>query len=201
MPSIAKYLLAAALVSATGAQAAQPRYYEDYFGLGTGLAKARNSCNSASAVNFAGTCDDSDTSFRIFGAHKVQQHFGIELGYTNFGKTRTVGTLSGTAISGERDGYAVGLSAVGFLPLGNAFELHAKAGVARWDLKADRFFSTAANVTDAGFAPTAGIGVTWFFMPQGGLRLEYQRFQKVGDAATVGEFNFDDLSLNLVLRF
>ncbi|MBI1395273.1 MAG: outer membrane beta-barrel protein [Betaproteobacteria bacterium] len=190
------------LVLCGSAQAQQPDYYENYFGAGAGFTKLRHACaNATPASGFSGVCDESNGSFQVFGGYRFSRYGGVELSYHDFGKARSIGTQNGTAIDGFWRGFGVGLGAVGILPIGERVEAAAKVGVMYWSAEADRFLSTRAKLTDSGFNLTAGVFATWYFMPQAGLRLEYDRFQNVGDEKTLGQFDLDTVSLNLVARF
>ncbi|MFO1318903.1 MAG: outer membrane beta-barrel protein [Burkholderiales bacterium] len=185
----------------SGVQAETQHYFENYYGAGGGLGKVRKYCEPANRpAGFSGVCDDSNSGFRVFGGYKFNPYLGIELGYTNFARGRRDGTPA--SATGLWKGYGVGLSAAAFLPLGDQVELMAKAGIVGWNIQSPNGqLSSSSTIDDRGFSLTAGIGATWFFIPQVGLRLEFERFQNVGDQATVGRFNVDHLSLNVVGRF
>lgn len=198
-------LLAFLLLSlAAGAQAQTPgTYFENYYGAGGGFGKVRKYCETADAAHgFTGVCDDSNSGFRVFGGYKFSPYVGVELGYTSFARGRADGVRNSQTVFGLWKGYGVGLTGVAFLPLGDSVELMAKAGVIGWNVEGPNSnLALRTMINDRGLSLTAGAGVTWFFIPQVGLRLEFERFQNVGDPATVGRFNVDHLSLNVVGRF
>jgi hypothetical protein len=70
-----------------------------------------------------------------------------------------------------------------------------------WDVKSTTLSTTSGEINDRGFSGVVGAGGTWWFLPQVGLRLQYERFQKVGDGSVQVETNIDFASVNVVGRF
>jgi OOP family OmpA-OmpF porin len=88
-----KVLFAAALAAACGVASAQ-----GYAGALVGLAKISTDCPAGYS------CDDSSTGLKVYGGYEVAPNIAVEVGYTNFGKTKaSVGSVSvegkSTAIS------------------------------------------------------------------------------------------------------
>lgn len=188
--------------AASYTQELKRNYYESYLGVGTGQANLRGFCKAVGAVaGFSGTCDDSNTGVKVFGGYKFNRLGGVELGYTSFGEGRADGTLSGTPVISRWKGYGIDLSAVGTLPLGDYFELFVKGGLTFWDVRSTTMTVASGEINDRGFSGLVGGGGTWWFMQQAGLRLQYERFQKVGDSSVQVQTNIDFASLNLVGRF
>jgi OOP family OmpA-OmpF porin len=77
--------------------------------------------------------DGNDVGYKLFGNYMFNNYLGVEGGYVDFGAP-DAGTVLGTA-SIEATGWNLYL--VGNLPLGDAFDLFAKAGGIKWD--ADSF--------------------------------------------------------------
>lgn len=176
--------------------------YAYYAGIGGGATKMRGYCDAVDATaGFVGTCDETTAGFKALAGWKLQRHFGLEAGVANFGDARADGTLNGTPVIGRWQGYGVDLSAIGFLPLGTQFELFAKGGVAFWDIKSTLATVATGQVNDRGFSGVWGAGGTWWVMPQVGLRLQYERFHRVGDDSVQVRTNVDFISLNVVGRF
>lgn len=196
-------VMATALFAQTAAaQNAKIGDYEYYAGIGGGATKMRGYCDAINSIQgFVGTCDETTAGFKAFAGWKLHRNFGLEAGVANFGDARADGTLNGTPQIGRWQGYGVDLSAIGFLPLGPHFELFAKGGVAFWDIKSTLATTASGQVNDRGFSGVLGAGGTWWLMPQVGLRLQYERFQHVGDQSVQVRTNVDFISLNVVGRF
>lgn len=191
-----------ALPAAAAAQDLKRNHYESYVGVGAGQVNLRSYCKDVGGTaGFRGTCDDSTTGVKVFGGYKFNRYGGVEIGYSNFGDGRADGTLSGVPVTARWKGYGIDLSGIGTLPLGDHFELFAKAGLVYWDVKSTTMATSSGTVTDRGFTGVAGAGGTWWFMPQIGLRLQYERFFKVGDGSVQAETAIDYASLNVAGRF
>jgi OmpA-OmpF porin, OOP family len=187
---------------AAQAQAMNPGDSQFYVGIGGGATKMNGYCEAVNATaGFAGTCDESTTGFKAFGDYKLNRYFGLEAGFSNFGEASAAGTIGSTPVVSRWRGYGIDLSAIGFLPLGEHFELFAKGGVAFWDIKATLPTSTSREANDSGLSGVAGAGAIWWLFPQVGLRVQYERFQKVGDDSVQVQTNVDYVSVNVVGRF
>jgi len=190
--------LVCAAASAQTTKAGDSPYY---VGIGGGSIKMKGYCKAVNATpGFVGTCDESTVGFKALAGYQLHRNFGLELGFSNFGEARADGTVFGVDRIGRWRGYGVDLSAVGFLPLGDHFELFTKGGVAFWDVSATLATTASQDIDDRGFSGVAGAGVIWRMLPQIGLRAQYERFQKVGDGNVQVQTNIDYVSLSVVGR-
>jgi hypothetical protein len=164
MPSLtrtfsATVLAVAALAAATGAQAQDSStssgntyssnysFYAPgsrYFGLNIGQ-------SDFSLPNGTGPfpSDNKDTSYNIYGGSYFNNNFGLELGYTDFGKANRAG--------GQTEAQGINLSLVGRLPLSNSFNLLGKLGTT--------YSHTRVSGTESGWGVSYGIGAEWAFTP------------------------------------
>jgi len=165
----------------------------------------------------ASTLADSKTSWSIFFGYQFSSYFAFEAGYLNLGSYpyRYSGTANLTARGGGIDptsfdytmdfkGYP--LSAVGILPFGPIFDVHARAGVLLTNAKA-KFSATAgpsrisdsfsASSQDLFYGAGAGmnLGDIW------SLSLDWVKYSKVGDGNVIADTDLDALSLSLIYRF
>jgi OmpA-OmpF porin, OOP family len=192
----------AASSAAAAAQGAKPGDYEYYAGIGGGETKMAGYCDAVnSTAGYVGTCDETTSGFKAYGGYKLNRFFGLELGFSNFGQARADGTLNGTPVFGSWKGYAADLSAIGFLPLGDHFELFAKGGVAFWDITSTLATSASGNVNDRGLSGVLGAGATVWLLPQAGLRVQYDWYDNVGDGSMQVQTDVSFLSLSVVGRF
>ncbi|MEO7885168.1 MAG: outer membrane beta-barrel protein [Polaromonas sp.] len=174
MPSLtrrlsATVLAAAALAAAAGAQAQSSNsssssnmsssnysFYAPgsrYFGLNVGS-------SDFSLPSGAGgfPSDNRDTSYNIYGGSYFNNNFGLELGYTDFGKVNRGG--------GQTDAEGINLSLVGRLPLSNSFNLLGKLGTTygRTHVSAAPA-SGLATGSESNWGMSYGIGAEWAFTP------------------------------------
>ena len=115
--------LAALGLMAAGSAFAQSDYrapwrgdFWGYAGASGGESKFRADCASRDVFS----CDKRDTAFKVYAGGKINEVLALEIGYTDFGKINASG--------GETDAWAVPLSLVVGMPLGNRFGVFGKVG-------------------------------------------------------------------------
>ena len=111
-------------LAAAGTAAAQTTYnapwrgdFWGYLGASAGESKFRAECNRT-ITQF--DCDRKDTGFKVYAGGNMSEIFGLEIGYTDFGRIRTGG--------GETDAWAVPLTLRAGIPMGERFSAFAKVG-------------------------------------------------------------------------
>ena len=136
--------------------------------------------------------DSKDTSYSLYGGSYLNPNFGVELGYTDFGRVSRAGG------STRADG--VNLSVVGRLPLSPSFNVLGKLGTTygRTDVSA----APASGVTsgrETGFGVSYGLGVEYAFTPAVSAVLQYDEHKlrfvnngrdTVGTASVGLRYNF-----------
>lgn len=144
----------------------------------------------------SGTVDGTDTGFKLFGGYQFNQNFGLELAWVDLGKASYSGTFQGIPVTGGTiETYGLNISAVGTLPLGSSgFSLFGKAGFYSWEAKANDTtgglpFSGKQDGSDLSY----GIGASYDFTKNLGIRAEWERFKAVD--------NIDLLSVGVVYKF
>lgn len=121
--------------------------------------------------------DNKDTSYSLYGGSYFNNNFGLELGYTDFGRvTRAGGTTRANGIN---------LSAVGRLPLSPSFNLLGKLGTTYGNTDVSAVpASGIASGTEHGFGLSYGLGVEYAFTPTVSAVLQYDehklRFSNTG---------------------
>ncbi|AYQ29862.1 MULTISPECIES: outer membrane beta-barrel protein [unclassified Polaromonas] len=162
----ATLLAAAAMAAATGVQAQSTNagasantnysFYAPgsrYFGLNVGK-------SDFSLPNGVGAfpSDNKDTSYNIYGGSYFNNNFGLELGYTDFGKITRGG--------GQTEAEGINLSLVGRLPLSNSFNLLGKLGTTYGRTRVSASpASGLASGTESDWGVSYGIGAEWAFTP------------------------------------
>lgn len=172
-----------------------------YAGLGFGQAQGKDACDGLPA---GVSCDDKDSSWRIFGGYQFHKHFAAELGYADFGKFTASGTAPGLgSVSAEVKANAWDLVLVGIVPVAESFSVFGKAGLALWDVDSSATISGvgSASVSDDGTDFTFGIGAQYNFTKNVGARIEWQRYNDVGDSNTTGKSDVDVFSASVLFMF
>lgn len=158
-----------------------------YVGGSIGQSKFKGACDDAAAGI---SCDDKDTAFRLFGGYQFNRNIAAELGYASLGKVK----ISGPGFSGDVEGTAWDLSAVGSWPFTNEFSVIGRLGLARTEGKGGGDIGGSDNKN----AVTFGLGAQYDFSRNLGLRGEWQRYKvnAAGDDSDV-----DVLSVGVLWRF
>jgi hypothetical protein len=179
-------LSVAALTAATGAQA-QSNYAlyspgASYVGLNVG------SSNFSLGNGFGPFASDNrDTVYNIYTGTFFTPNFGVEAGYTNFGKIDRAG--------GNTKAQGFNLSLVGRAPITQSFNIFGKLGTTYGRTEVSAFPGTGvASGTENGFGVSYGIGAEYSFNPQLSAVLQYDehKLKFAGDgrdrvnATTVG---------------
>ena len=168
--------------------AAQMNMSAFYVGATVGQSKFKDACSGAGA---GVSCDDKDTAWRLLAGYQFNRNLAVELGYHNLGEVKaTAGTLSETIKTNAWE-----LVGVGLWPVANQFGVYGKLGGYRAEAK------DSLDGKDTNTGVTLGAGLQWDPMAPLGVRLEWQRYNKVGGNNTGGKDNIDVLSLGAVWRF
>lgn len=169
---ITAVLAVAALAAASGAQAQDN---ESGFYLGGGVGTFDVEIDDFDDVDDTiDRYDSDDTAYKVFGGWRMNPYLAFEAAYVNLGSPDDE-ILPDTDLTVETDGFAPYV--VGTLPIGDWFEVFAKAGY--------YFYSTDVKVTtpigslsdddsDSTFTWSAGVGVNVF--ERVNIRLEYEQF-------------------------
>lgn len=210
-----KKILAATIATAALLGSAHAQDSGPYFGLGMGRSSigidtARLDANALGAgfATSATTADRRDGAWKIFGGYQYNRHLAVEVGYSDLGtfSTRTVTTGPAGTVGTDTRGNAWSLDAVGMLPLSERFALFARLGVHRWELdgRAPAIVGAAASTVGARATGTDwkyGLGARLDMTKAMSLRVEWERFKDVGNAATTGRGDIDVWTLGVQYRF
>lgn len=203
MKRIATPLVAAGLVlgfagAATAAQPWMGGRMDTGLYLGAGVGASESKIDTA---GFTGSVDESDTGWKIFGGYQFSRHFAVEAGYYDLGKLSFGGTVGGTAISGNFDSTAIGLSLVGILPVGNNFSLLGRLGVSYGEQEGSvTVGATTGTASDETTELTYGLGLRYDFGRNVMVRAQWERF-RVGGSNVGGKNDVDLYSVDLGYRF
>jgi OmpA-OmpF porin, OOP family len=190
----------AVLSLASGLAFSAPAVAQDsgfYVGGALGQSKVDLDCTGAA------TCDDKDTSWKIFGGYQFNRNFALEFGYVDLGEAALSGPTPpfGTT-SAKLESTAFELVGVGMLPIVNRFSIYGKLGLYRADTDAQATATAlgSAKESDSNTDLTFGVGVRYDFTRNLGIRAEWQRYADVS-AGAFGEGDIDVTSVGLLWRF
>jgi OOP family OmpA-OmpF porin len=183
---------------------ATPAMAESFYGaLDVGQTKAGDACNITGlpAGSTVAGCKDTATMYRIAGGYQFAPMWGAEVSYADYGKA-TIGTVTvpgfGTVAAGDWHLSGLQVSGTGTFPLGDAFSLIGKLGIARTDIKlSGGGASVSATITKLAY----GIGAQYDFTKSFAARAQYENLGTVGDANTTGTAKVTLLSAGVVFKF
>jgi OOP family OmpA-OmpF porin len=165
-------------------------------GVGIGYHKTGDACPGNAAGG--ATCEDEGPTWKIFGGYQFNPYLGVELGLVDLGDRPAFVSGLGAATAKFRIFETL---LVATLPVGDRFALYGKAGVFQWDADFE-FNPPVAGSADAnGNDYTYGLGVRFNLTRNAALRLEWQRYEDVGDPATTGRFKADVFGVNALISF
>ncbi|NJD36136.1 MAG: hypothetical protein FIA96_15125 [Betaproteobacteria bacterium] len=209
-----KHITAATILSLAMASA----FAGDWYVVGSvGQAKAQDSGASdidreliaAGVTGLASSVDDTDTGYKLQVGYNFTKNWGIEGGYVDLGEMtyKATGRIGAVAASAKARAEVTGwnIAGVGTLPINEQFSLFGKLGAiyADVDVKAT---ATGGGISASDHASTTdwkanfGVGATYKFNKQWGMRAEWERFDNLGDNNT-GKTDVDLLSVGVVFSF
>jgi OOP family OmpA-OmpF porin len=188
--------VAAAMASALSLSAPASAGFFDFtlapfIGASAGQATHDMACPAGS------TCDNTDTAWKIYGGLEVNEYIAMEVGYADLGEVKVSGTPSGTA---EVNGMTI--QVIGTYALNPSFSLIGRGGMNILNLEKNGSIAGASNnVGDTDVAWSLGLGGQYNLSKSVGLRVEWERYFKVGDQDTTGETDVDLISAGVVFKF
>lgn len=118
---------------------------------------------SVGRTNYKDSLADKATGGKVFGGYRFLPNFAAELSYVNLG--------SSNGFRGE----GASADVLGILPVGYNTDIFGKVGVADLKMKSD--FGDSGSKAGANY----GVGATYHFNRNIGVRAEAERYEKVGD--------------------
>jgi len=134
--------------------------------------------------------DESDTAWRILGGYQINRNFAAEIGFHHLGEVDQA--------AGTRRTHVFELVGLGAYPVANNFSIYGKLGA--YYGRSEFRSSTAGDGDDTNGGLTYGFGTQYDFMPQAGVRLEWQRYDNVG-GDRAGKTDIDVINVGLIWRF
>lgn len=187
-----------------------------YLGGSAGVSKVLDlgTCSGFPAIQVT-SCNikNTDAAWKLFAGYQLTPFLAFELAYVDLGKAKLTESLTGPGgpVPGELSasvavkGYSADI--VGTIPISGGFSLIQRTGVFRWtmDLRSsgNQYLPGIADpfrTTPTGYNIDFGVGAKWDSDRHLGLRLEFQRFMRVGDKDT-GKTDIDLLSASLLYSF
>jgi len=130
----------------------------------------------------------------------------IEGGWADLGKFRYNATFTGGSAAAEVKVSGFNIAAIGVAPLNDSVSLFAKLGTINAKVKAnvsaiDPGGAASGNESDRNWNLNYGLGLMYNFTHNLAIRLEWDRFDKVGDKEKTGEGDVVLYSIGLKYSF
>lgn len=211
-------ILAATMALATSAVQAQQSNF--YAGVGLGQSRATNLSESEANdylrsqgfSNPSTHVDRKDNAYRLMGGFQFTPNIAVEAFYTDLGKFNAASTVTAPNINGTgsvsstykvngfgadlvvSSAFSPQLSVFGRI---GVFQSKTEANFSASGLVALQFTHGSRNRT----GDHLGLGLQYDLTKNVGLRLEAERFRKLGDNSTGGDIDVDMYSVGTVFRF
>jgi OOP family OmpA-OmpF porin len=147
-----------------------------------------------------------NTAYKLQLGYRVSPYAAIEAGYVDLGKYTYQATFVGGDAYAESRASGLTLALVGSCPIGERFSVFAKVGAinAKTSNKSTlegipNYTGTTADSTD--MKANFGVGASYNFSKSFGVRVEWERFNKLGNNNTTGESNVDLMTIGLIDNF
>ncbi len=158
---------------------------------------------SSSSVSLS----DKTTSYGLKLGYQFTPYVAVEGNYTDLGKYSYQANVQPPgSLNSELKVKGYGLDLVGTLPIVDKLSLLGRVGVQR--MKTDGAFSgsgsidlVTAGASQSSTAGKLGFGVQYELSKNLGLRLEVERFRKLGGSALGSAFDADNYSLGVLFKF
>ena len=166
---------AVAVAALAAAMSAQAQDNESGFYAGAGVGTFDVKINDFDDVDDTiDRYDSDDTAWKAFGGWRMNPYLAFELAYVNLGSPDDE-IFTDTTLTLETDGFAPYV--VGSFPIGDWFEVFAKAGYYWYDTETEistAIGSLSEDDSDSTFTWSAGAGLNIF--ERVNIRLEYEQF-------------------------
>lgn len=151
-----------------------------YIGASSGQSELDLSDVDSAMLESSGTSvDGEDTAYRVFMGYRYSENFAYEAFYADLGEA----TLATGGMSVDLESKTAGMSFLGLIPINNAFDIYAKAGLHYWNL-----VLAASDVSielDEGIEVTYGVGLQ-YSIGQWLFRAEFERYEIGGADVDMG---------------
>lgn len=197
-------------ISALGAQSTMGAYAGVSVGESKFNASASELDSSLSSGGFTtsgSSVDEKDVGWKIFGGYQFNPNLAVEGGYVDLGKLSfkstvtlpTPGTVSGDIKAKE----GVFVDVLGIVPINDMFSLYGKVGAYNIKTEVSANYTAGTSMSDSarnsGYA--YGLGGEMKFDDAMSARIEWQRFNKVGDSDKTLQGDIDLFSVAAVFKF
>lgn len=156
-----------------------------------------------SGIRPAGTrLEDADVGYRDFGGYRFSRHWGVEMGYSDFGRGNGAAEPGTLMLQKSAHQSAWMLAGTGVLPIGEGFSLQGRFGLSMATPEATQPYAGAMlGSAFPRYRPYVlwGVGGQYDLSGQFGLRVDYNSFGRLNDDPSGARSEL--WSINAIVRF
>ena len=170
--------------------------------------------NGLSVLAATSSSNENDASLGAFVGYRILPYLAVEAEYLTLGTGKyeargdvTDGTTTEELrFDAEADSKGIAASALGIWPINAAWDVYARLGMIFANTSLTAHARTSSASARTGYSDDSqdmlyGIGTSYRYSTRWSMRLDYQRFDGVGDSETTGESDVDRLSASWVYSF
>ncbi|MGD9953315.1 MAG: outer membrane beta-barrel protein [Burkholderiales bacterium] len=146
--------------------------------------------------------EDTDVGYRDFGGYRFTRHWGVEMGYSDFGRGGGAAEPGSFALQRSPHQSAWTVAGTGVLPIGWGFSLQGRLGLSMATPEATQSYANAVpGSAFPRYRPYLlwGVGGQYDLTGQIGLRVDYNSFGSLIEDP--GGTRTDLWSINAIVRF
>lgn len=175
-----------------------------YVGASAGSTDQENDCDGLDVIGFVGSCDETDTGWKIFVGKQGDGYWGVEFGFVDLGESTASGTIAGIPVSAKAEADGFTFAVTGTFPFGDKERsaFLGKVGLLRWDVDTQATGSgIRVTENDEGAEFMFGVGLKYDLTERIGIRGEWEKFGEVGDDDTTGKSDIKLFSVGVDVWF
>ena len=187
-----KYFFAFLALSAINTASAAGWYFGAGFGSSHSIDAANNINADLGAISSLGVSSGASYhpngfALSVLGGFKFNEHVSVEATYDYLGTFQAdlvASGVGGSVVGSEKDTVdAISVAGVLGAPINDTFSIYGKGGFASTTNSMTCSFSTTTcqSESDSNTSPVLGLGEMHFYGGGATMRLEYDRFNSVGD--------------------
>jgi opacity protein-like surface antigen len=193
-----KGLIISALLAALTAGAAATATAGDLTNwIGFSLGKTDYNNNNLGGIT-PGSVDSSGNNWKIYLGFPITSNLGLEVGHMVLGNQ----SIANGADHANAEARIYNVDLLGKVDVRDDLFIFGKAGFYWWGMHSDKTVSgTSSTADDDGFKLKYGLGLQYSATPEIGLRLEWERLDKLGFKGTTGSAGADLLTFGAQFNF
>lgn len=165
--------------------------------VGFSMGKTDFNNNNLSGIT-PGTVDSTDSNWKIFLGFPITSNLGLEVGYMALGNQ----SISNGTSNSSAKAKAYNVDLLGKIDVRDDVFIFGKAGFYWWGMHSDTTVGgTHTSADDDGFKLKYGLGLQYSATPEIGLRLEWERLDKLGFKGTTGQAGADIVTIGAQYNF